>query len=432
VKDSATPGVGSAARGTTDRVLAEVVPASGGYDERRFLIVVALAGVGFGMTAPLTVLFAVSFGASDLLAGLAVSSVAISLLAVDVFGTEFVPRVDGRATIWFSLVIFGIGSLASAVAPDLAFAVGARVFQGVGAALFMGGALQVVVRLAPAAEAGRAIGAFNAAWFGGVAAGPLVGGYLAAQGSGQAGYRVAFVVCAVTCFAVAAGARLLLPPIPATRAPRVSLPRRPAPRAGLRMWPPLTLAAVGQAVRAGLVFTMIPLLGERRLGLGTALVGLALSVLAVVDIAAMRLGGGAADRVGRRLVLVGGLASGCATCALVPLVGGPASFALWCASAGVVVGVTWVVPAAVVVDVAEDAEAGLASYRISADVGQLLGSTAAGALVGLMGLVGSLLLVAGGFALLAVWVVRLRETAALAAHGEGRGGPGHGFRTGRT
>jgi MFS family permease len=383
-----------------------------GYDERRFLAVVVLAGVGFGMTAPITVLYATGFGASELMAGLAVSSVAVSLLAVDSFGTRLVPRVDGRFAIWFSLAIFGLGALASAAAPSLGWMIAARVFQGIGGAFFMGGALQVVVRLAPLAEAGRAIGSFNAAWFGGVAAGPLIGGYLASQGEGQAGYRIAFVACGAVCFAVALGARLRLPPIPSDRPPRLSLPVRPAARSGLRMWPPLTLAAVGQAVRAGLVFTIIPLFGEGELRLSTTLVGVALSSLAVVDIATMRLCGGLADRVGRRAVLVGGLVCGSATCVLAPVVGGAAGFALWCATAGIVTGVTWVVPAAVVVDVAHEVEAGLSAYRLSADGGQLFGSTGAGALVGGFGAVPSILLLGGAFAFLAAWASRTPETAA--------------------
>ncbi len=384
-------------------------PSPGVFDQRQFLILVVLAGVGFGMTAPLTVLFASSFGASDALAGLAVSSVAFSLLVVDVFGTKLVPRVDGRFAVWFSLAVFGAGSLASAVAPTLGYMIGARVLQGVGAAFFLGGALQVVVRFAPPSGAGRAIGAFNAAWFGGVAVGPLIGGFLASQGDGQEGYRLAFVACGLVCFAVALVARVRLASIPSAGPPRLSLPRRPAASSGLRIWPPLTLAGIGQSVRGGLVFTIIPLFGERTLGLGTAEIGIALSLLAVVDIAAMRYGGALADRVGRRGVLAGALVSGCAVCLAAPAVSGAPSFGLWCAAIGVVVGITWVVPVALVVDVAQIPEDGLSAYRISADIGQFAGSTGAGAVIGTAGVVGAALVVGAGLACVAGWVSRLPE-----------------------
>lgn len=381
------------------------------FDQRRFLGLVVLAGVGFGMTAPLTVLYAESFGASDTMAGFTVASIALTLLLVDVLGTRVVPRVDGRFTIAFSLVVFGLGSVAMGCSTELWQVVATRMFQGIGAAFFMGGALQVVVRYAPPEQAGRTIGSFNAAWFGGVAVGPSVGGYIAAHGDGRSGMRVAFWVCGAICFAVALAARVSLDPIPSAARPRVSLPQVPRAVAGLRMWPPLLLAGLGQFVRGGLMYTVIPLVGTRTLGLGTGGVGLALSGMALVDLTAMRFGGALADEVGRGRVLCLALGSGGAVAALAPLVDGLATFCLWCAALGVVVGVLWVVPVAVVVDVAEVPETGLSVYRIGADVGQLTGSTGAGALISVGGTIGAAMAFGGVFVALALWIARLPETA---------------------
>lgn len=381
------------------------------FDQRRFLGLVVLAGVGFGMTAPLTVLYAESFGANDTVAGFTVSSIALTLLVVDVLGTRVVPRVDGRFTIAFSLVVFGLGSVAMGCSLELWQVIATRMFQGIGAAFFMGGALQVVVRHAPPDQSGRTIGSFNAAWFGGVAVGPSVGGFIATHGEGRTGMRVAFWVCGAICFAVAAAARFGLDPIPSPTRPRVSLPQAPRAVVGLRMWPPLLLAGLGQFVRGGLMYTVIPLVGTRTLGLGTGGVGVALSVMALVDLAAMRFGGALADQVGRGRVLCLALASGGGVAALAPLVAGLAAFCLWCAALGVVVGVMWVVPVAVVVDVAEVPETGLSVYRIGADVGQLTGSTGAGAMIALGGTIGAALAFGAVFVGLALWVARLPETA---------------------
>lgn len=382
-----------------------------GFEPRRFLALVTLAGVGFGMTAPLTVLYAEAFGAHDTLAGFTVSSIALTLLLVDVLGTRVVPRVGGRFTIWFSLLVFGVGSVAMGVAADFWQVLAARMFQGIGAAFFMGGALQVMVRHSPPGQTGRVIGSFNAAWFGGVAVGPSLGGTIAGRGDGLTGYRAAFLVCGGVCFVVAAAARFLLGPIPGGERPRISLPARPRSVPGLRMWPPLVLAGLGQFVRGGLMYTVIPLYGTRSLGLGTGGVGVALSGMAMVDLLAMRFGGSLCDEIGRRKVLGVALVSGGAVASLAPLVHGPVVFCLWCAALGVVVGVMWVVPVAVVVDVAVRAEDGLTAYRIGADVGQLVGSTGAGALIAVAGALGATLSFGLGFAALAVWVLRLPETA---------------------
>jgi DHA1 family multidrug resistance protein-like MFS transporter len=152
----------------------------------------------------------------------------------------------------------------------------------------------------------------------------------------------------------------------------------------------------------------LPLLGERELGLSTVAIGLAQSMLAIVDLLAMRYSGVLADRVGRRMVLVGGLASG-----VIAFVAGTAvsgsGFGISAASLGLVVGVTWVVPVAVVVDVASIAEDGLTSYRIAADAGQLCGFTGTGAIIGTIGASGGLAVFAIAFAALAGWVLQLPE-----------------------
>jgi MFS family permease len=379
------------------------------FDPWRFLVVVTLTGVGLGMTAPITALYASTFGAGSTMAGFAVSSVAVSLLLVDLFGTEVVPRLGGRTIFTGALAVFGLGSLASAIAPALWAVIAARILQGFGAALFMGGGLQVAVRHAPPGGTGRAIGSFNAAWFCGVAVGPLLGGGLAELGSGRTGYRIAFVVCGVVCFVVAAVAAAALPELPSGRSLRVTRPRRARAVGELRMWPPLLLNLFGQAVRAGVVFTLLPLYGKEHLGLSTALVGLALSALAIVDIASMRWGGALADRIGHRSVLASALAVGALACLGGSRVGSLGHFVPLCAVLGLTVGVTWVVPTAMVVHVAADAEVALVNARVAADVGQLLGSVVAGAVIAGVGYRPAVLVTGAVFATVGLWVWRLPE-----------------------
>jgi len=390
----------------------DAAPSPAGFTHRRFLVLVALCGVGMGITAPITVLLASSFGASPALAGLTWSSMAISLFLVDLFGTAFVPRINGRTMLWVSLTVFGAGALISAAAPSLAVMTAARVLQGIGAALFMGGGLQLAVRVAPVAEAGKAIGTFNAACTAGIATGPLVGGGLAELGSGQFGFRVAFVVDGAICLLVAVLARAILPSIASRQRPRVGLPRRAVARPGLRLWPVFTLAAFAEGMRGALEFTALPLFGKHHLGLGTAAIGVGLSAMAGVDIVTMRYGGMLADRLGRRAVLGGALVIGAAACAAAPLITGAASFTVWCAVLGLPVGALYVVPAAMAVDVSVEAEPALASYRISADVGEAVGSSATGGLISAFGPIGASLVVGGALAAVAAWVSRLGEARA--------------------
>lgn len=379
--------------------------------EVRFFVVVAMTGVAMGMTAPLTALFAESLGASSFMAGFTVSSIALTLLVVDFFGTQVVQRVGGRFAMTFSLVLFGLGSIFSAIAPSLGWMISARALQGVGAAFFLGGGIIVAVRMAGESGQGRAIGLFNAAFFSGITIGPLLGTIVVTQRDGIGGFRLAFAACSLVCFVAALATRVLLPAMRADAKPRLSLPRPPRPRPGRRALPPLVLSGIGHGVRGGLVFTIIPLLGEQDLGFGIIIVGVALAVLSVGDILVMWVSGALADRFTPRTILTAGFLWGAMVCLAVRLVDGPASFVIWCAASSVVVGVAWVVPVAVVLDVVEDREAGLSTYRIAADVGQLLGGVTAGILIALVGTVDAATAFGVGFAVLAGWVARMPEAA---------------------
>jgi predicted MFS family arabinose efflux permease len=277
--------------------------------------------------------------------------------------------------------------------------VAARVFQGLGAALFMTGGLQAAVRLAAPGGAGRAVGSFNMAFFLGVAAGPLVSAAVSEIHPGVGGLREAFALCGATNRGAAALCRLGLPDMPTGLRPRLALPplgllARP------RLGGALLLGGFGQAVQVGIPFTMIPLLATDRLHLSVPALSATLSVLAASNITAMWLAGRVSDRLGRLWTLIPALVWGAGVLWLT----GPLPFVISCAAIGVTVGSALVVPAAMVVDLAADRTFAVSAYRISADLGQLLGAAGAGALFAALGspaliLAGIGLLLAAGLAL---------------------------------
>ena len=72
-----------------------------------------------------------------------------------------------RRVVLAGLVVFGVGSLACGVAPDVPVLVAARVLQGMGAALLLPGTLAIISRAFPdrAARRGRsASGPASEAW----------------------------------------------------------------------------------------------------------------------------------------------------------------------------------------------------------------------------------------------------------------------------
>ncbi|MCD9874531.1 MFS transporter [Streptomyces guryensis] len=84
-----------------------------------------------------------------------------------------------RRVVLAGLVVFGAGSLACGLAPDVAVLTAARVVQGVGAALLLPGTLAIISRAFPDGSArARAIGVWAGIGSLALPAGPLLGGAL--------------------------------------------------------------------------------------------------------------------------------------------------------------------------------------------------------------------------------------------------------------
>lgn len=359
-----------------------------------FQAVVLVTGMGLGLTAPFTAVLVLALGGSTTEAALTVSSMGLSLLLVDLFGSRVLPRLGSRWVLCGSSLIFGVGGVMTALSGVWVVALIARIIQGFGAALFMAGGIHLAVRLGQqhGRSSAAAIGGFNAAWFAGIAIGPLTGGVIAgwAPGADAAdGYRLLFAVCAGVNL-LAAGLALLLPRVAGTGRPRLSLPRGLGLH-GARVWAVMGLAATGQIVRSAIAMTMIPLAGEAT-GMDSTALGATLFALAITDITVMAWGSRWSERHGRRPLLIGSLLWGAAITTTLALVDPPALVVAACAlGLGVTVGATWTLPTAMAVDLMADAESAVSAYRIASDLGMVAGGALAALALATVGLSGSLL-----------------------------------------
>jgi EmrB/QacA subfamily drug resistance transporter len=112
-----------------------------------------------------------------------VEAYALMLASLVLVGGALGDRLGRRAVFTAGVITFGVGSAACGAAPGIAFLIGARAFQGTGAALLVPGSLALINSSFPAEERGRAIGTWSA-WSAITAAiGPVAGGWVATHAS---------------------------------------------------------------------------------------------------------------------------------------------------------------------------------------------------------------------------------------------------------
>ncbi len=102
----------------------------------------------------------------------------------------------GRASS-FAGIVFAVGCIASAAAPDMASFLAGRVVQGVGSGWFSGFAMVAIAQLFPPRQLARVFAIISAVWGVATVLGPLLGGLFAAAGQWRAVFWAFAVQAAV-------------------------------------------------------------------------------------------------------------------------------------------------------------------------------------------------------------------------------------------
>jgi MFS family permease len=355
------------------------------------------------------------FGLSEAGVGVLAGAYAVGTLAAGPVWVVLGPRLGVRRLTGSGLLLLAAASGAFGLAGSDTVATASLFIEGIGGAACWAGGLAWVAGLAPQARRGELIGYVVAASSAGALCGPILGATAATLG--RAPVFLACAALAAVLGAVALRAR-----------PEPEPPSRVRLRA-LRLTKGLTAACALTALLSGLTGAL-SVLGSLRLsaiGASAAVIGLAFSCAATIELGAGPLVGRLSDRRGRLAPIWLGLPVAAVLFASIPIPPDVWTLAVIVAVTGPVVGAMWTPSTALVGDTAQLAAVPLALAYVlngfSWAIGRSIGSAATGVVLSsLGGRVAALAMAASALAGLTLLALAARKghLASLRPAGRGR------------
>jgi DHA1 family multidrug resistance protein-like MFS transporter len=284
-------------------------PAGEADASRRTLVLlcvqVAVLHAGQSMIIPILPLFAQTFGVSLALVGVLLAAQAAPRMLVSVPAGRFADRIGANRLLAAACALSAVAAVGSMLAPTFAFLVAARVLAAVASAASLTAGLTYAASLGGDERRGRRISLFQGSFLLGNSIGPALGGLLAQE----FGYRAPFGIFAGIAAGVGTGVLWKLPdPRGLSATDDVTAAAEPQRRSLRSM---LLSAAILTACLMGLLsaytrsgsrdYALVVLSDER--GIDAGRIGLALTVLFLMNVATMYAVGSLTDRFGPRAVM---------------------------------------------------------------------------------------------------------------------------------
>ncbi|MFW0795620.1 MFS transporter [Gordonia sp. CPCC 205515] len=335
-------------------------------------VVIAL---GYGLIAPALPSFARSFNVSFTAASAVVSAFAVMRLIFAPTAGRLITVFGERRIYLIGLLIVAVSTFATAFAQGYWQLLLFRGAGGIGSTMFTVSAMALLIRMAPGDIRGRVSGYFSAGFLIGNITGPLIGSALIGFG-----LRMPFVVYAIALLIAAAVVATQLRdqggrPDPAAPAAAGVIAFRTAVRN--RTYRAILASNFTQGwASMGVRVAVVPLFITDGLGEGPAMAGVALAMFAVGNVIAIIVAGRLSDSVGRRPIMLPGLAITAAATAGLGFSPNIIVALLLSMAAGVGSGLFAPTHQAALADVLGNRQQGgsaLAAYGMSSDLGAVSG-----------------------------------------------------------
>jgi MFS family permease len=336
--------------------------------------VALLAMLSTSLIGPLLSIFAKSIGATGMMIGLSVAAYGIAKVLLEIPSGFLSSRWGYYWPMFLGLILTTVGTFYIAFATDPLQLIIARGLQGFGSPLFFAVSMTLILNMFPIEGRGSAMGVFQGIEFGGSILGATASGFLITA----LGFFGGFILSAILC--VIAVALILIPRV---KRDTINVPKsRPMKLSDFPlMFRNKTLIVVCLAtfvsfvVSSGVISTTYPLYANGVLKMSFTDIGLIMGANSIGYVLAIFMMGMISDRIGRKPVLMFGIAS--TALMMVPLVfvSGLLPSLVVFFLLGITTGAVWIVGpvfSAEAVGV-ESRGAAIGTYRTFFDLGSIFG-----------------------------------------------------------
>lgn len=267
-----------------------------------------LVAIGFGLIIPAIPIFAKTFGVTNTLIGLIISSFAIMRFVSGLFSGKLVDRFGERLVLGSGLLMVSVFTLAAGLAQTYGQLLFFRTAGGLGSSMFSVSAGALLLRVVGDDQRGRAQSLYNGGFIAGGVAGPAFGGALLAI-SPRAPFFIytGLLIIAGTVSLIFLHEKRLGSSSKGVENDGPALTIREALKIRPYLYS-LFLAFLGSWIFFGMRSSILPLYAIDDLGVSTAVVGLSFTLALIAQGAVMVRAGKYSDKNGRRPVILIGFA----------------------------------------------------------------------------------------------------------------------------
>ncbi|MFC1902579.1 MFS transporter [Chloroflexota bacterium] len=346
---------------------------------------VVLVMMGLGLISPILPQYALTFGVSITKVGLLIAAFGVARLIIDIPAGKLAGKMGRRPILIAGPLIMAIGSIAFGLASSYWELLIFRLIQGMGSAMYATTAMIMVADISTPANRGQSMSIYSGSLLLGVGLGPVMGGFIAQY----FGLRMPFFVFGFFTILAALWAYLRLPETKPQDKQQVVIPiesdLHPTPAVlgtglkvllrNLNFLLISTLTFGTFFMRSGAQHQILPLLGSERLGLSEGQIGVALTILAIIQCVAMFASGRLSDRFGRKAVITPGCLIAAASLVMLARSHSYWFLLLSCIIMGMGIGISGPVPLAYVADIIprENYTSSMGLYRTAGDLGFVVG-----------------------------------------------------------